>query len=198
MATDNAIQFAEVTINALWIKSYSSMRVRFQRLWFLKVQPEFWVATCLVWGKMRLTLAFSFCCCKHCLKIGSASMYYFYATWVYYFYASRVYYTLLPWYSLSGSCLSKHMHFTTWIMCSHLWHFTHCCNFGKRLHRPQNALAIRLKHIDQTSPATHMGRYSFHVPWQTTWSDCDTDTAHPLSHIFNLCFSSNTIPIKMH
>ena len=102
----------EITINSLCIDFNSARRrVRFQRFWFWKSQLKFWLllATCWVWREMRLTLAFSSCCC---LKIGSAGMYYFYAT--------RCTTYQLPWYAFRvRSSLKIAFMCTTWTISSH-------------------------------------------------------------------------------
>ena len=89
----------------------SQEKSQVSKFWFWKSQLEFWLllATCWVWREMRLTLAFSSCCC---LKIGSAGMYYFYAT--------RCTTYQLPWYAFRvRSSLKIAFMCTTWTISSH-------------------------------------------------------------------------------
>ena len=98
--------------------------------------------------EMRLTLAFSSCCCccfKHCLKIGSAGMYYFYATRPVYYtyqlllYALRVFYFYVH-YVFVLYYLNKVLPLVGFHWLLQFWPILNKC-----LHCPQNALAIKIE-----------------------------------------------------
>ena len=105
----------EITIHTLCIKFLLSPKSQVSKIVVLE-NPAWALASghVLSLKEMRLTLAFSSCCCcffKHCLKIGSAGMYYFYATRpVYYTYQLLLY--MLWGYStfMCTTCL----YYTTW------------------------------------------------------------------------------------